>query len=69
MTPSKIQGLGITQQWPTTSWKATGYVEGIGWLEAWDTSLVAALEALQALAARRVAELAEREGEDQDKAS
>jgi hypothetical protein len=30
MTPSKIQALGITQQWSTTSWKASGYVEGIG---------------------------------------
>jgi hypothetical protein len=53
MTPPTIQALGITQPWPTTSWKATGDVEGIGWLEAWGTSLVTALEALQALAARR----------------
>jgi hypothetical protein len=58
MTPPPIQALGITQQWPTTRWKATGYVDGIGWLEAWGTSLITALEALQALATRRVAEAA-----------
>ena len=69
MTPPKIQGLGVTQEGSPTRWKATGYVEGIGWLEAWGTSLVAAMEALQALAAQRVAEQAEREAEDQDEAS
>jgi hypothetical protein len=53
MTPPTIQALGITQEWSTTSWKATGYVDGIGWLEAWGLSLVAALEALQALATPR----------------
>ena len=36
-----------------TKREATGYVEGIGWLEAWGTSLITALEALQALAAQR----------------
>jgi hypothetical protein len=56
MTPPKIQALGITQQWSTTSWKATGYVEGIGWLEAWGTSLIDAMEKLQALATQWVAE-------------
>jgi hypothetical protein len=56
MTPPKIQALGITREWAGTSWKATGYVEGIGWLAAWGSSMVAALEALQALAAQRVAE-------------
>jgi len=35
---------------------ARGYVKGLGWLDARGTSLVAALEALQALAAQRVAE-------------
>jgi hypothetical protein len=50
MTPPKIQALGITQEWSGTSWKATGYVEGIGWLAAWGTSLPAALVARQALA-------------------
>jgi hypothetical protein len=64
MTPPTIQALGITQEWSGTHWKATGYVEGIGWLEAWGTSLVTALEALQALAARRVAEQAEGKAED-----
>jgi hypothetical protein len=53
----------------TTSWKATGYVEGVGWLEAWGTSLITALEALQALATPRVAEQAEMEAEDQDETS
>jgi hypothetical protein len=62
MTPPTIQALGITQQWPTTRWKATGYVDGLGWLEAWGPNLVTALEALQALAA-------EREAEDPDEAS
>jgi hypothetical protein len=56
MTPSKIQALGITQEGAPTRWKATGYVEGISWLEAWGTSLIAAMEALQALAAHRVTE-------------
>jgi hypothetical protein len=69
MTPPTIQALGITQEGAVTRWKATGYVEGIGWLEAWGTSLVAAMEALQALATRRVAEQAEREAEDPDAAS
>jgi hypothetical protein len=54
MTAPKIQALGITQQWSTTSWKVTGYVDGVGWLEAWGTSLVDAMEALQALAAQRI---------------
>jgi hypothetical protein len=58
MTPPTIQALGITQEWSTTRWKATGYVAGIGWLEAWGTSLITAWEALQALAAQRVAETA-----------
>jgi hypothetical protein len=56
MTTPKIKGLGITQEWSTTRWRATGYVDGIGWLEAWGTSLIGAMEALQALAAERVAE-------------
>jgi hypothetical protein len=46
----------IVEEGSPTRWKATGYVEGVGWLEAWGTSLVAAMEALQALAAQRVAE-------------
>jgi hypothetical protein len=43
-------------------------VDGIGWLEAWGTSLITAMEALQALAAERVAEQAEREAKDPDEA-
>jgi hypothetical protein len=39
-----------------TRWKATGYVEGVGWLEAWGESLIEAMEALQALAGQRMAE-------------
>jgi hypothetical protein len=58
MTTPTIQALGITQHWSPTNWKATGYVEGVGWLEAWGTSLITAMEALQALAAERVAEQA-----------
>jgi hypothetical protein len=56
MNGPKIQALGVTQQGSATRWKATGYVDGMGWLAAWGTSLINALEALQALAARRVAE-------------
>ena len=56
MTTPKIQALGITQEGAPTRWKATGAVEGIGWLEAWGTSLIDAMEALQALAAERVAQ-------------
>lgn len=31
MTTPQLKGLGITQAWSTTSWKASGYVDGIGW--------------------------------------
>ena len=51
-----IQALGVTQEGSPARWRATGTVEGVGWLEAWGTSLIGALEALQALAAQRVAE-------------
>jgi hypothetical protein len=64
MTPPEIQALGITQEGAPTRWKARGYIEGIGWLEAWGTSLVAAMEALQAVAAQRVAAAAEGVEED-----
>ncbi len=56
MTTPTIQALGITQEGDPTRWKATGYVEDVGWLEAWGTGLVDAMEALQALAAQRVAQ-------------
>jgi hypothetical protein len=69
MTPPKIQALGITQDGWTLRWRAAGYVEGLGWLEAWGPSLITALEALQALATRRVAEQAEGDAEAQDTAS
>jgi hypothetical protein len=45
----KIQRLGLTQDDSPTRWQATGYVEGVGWLEAWGTSLLDAMNALQAL--------------------
>ena len=69
MTPPKIQALGVIQDLWTLRWHATGSVAGIGWLEAWGPSLISALAALQALAARRVAEQAEIEAEDQGEAS
>jgi hypothetical protein len=46
MTPPKIQALGVTQEWAGTRWKATGDVEGVGWLAASRTSLITAMEAL-----------------------
>ena len=59
MNSPKIEALGITQEGAKTRWRATGYVDGIGWLEAWGTSLVDAMEALQALATQRVDEHAQ----------
>jgi hypothetical protein len=59
MTPPKIEALGIRQRWSPTDWQASGYVEGIGWLEAYGRSLIEAMEALQKLAAQRVAEASE----------
>jgi hypothetical protein len=50
MTTSKIRGLGIVQDGSPTRWKASGDVEGIRWLEAWGTSLIDALKALEARA-------------------
>jgi hypothetical protein len=58
MNTPKIRALGIVQDGSPTRWKATGDVEGIGWLEAWGTSLVDALMALQA----RAAEMAREQG-------
>jgi hypothetical protein len=55
MTTPKIQALGITQEGAATRWNSTGYVTGVGWLEAWGTSLIAAMEELQALAAQQIA--------------
>jgi hypothetical protein len=56
MTLPKIHALGITQEGAPTRSKATGYIEGIGWLTARGKSLINAMEALQALATERVAE-------------
>lgn len=56
MNPPKIRGLKIVQEGSPTRWKATGEVEGIGWLEAWGTSLVDALTALQTCAAEMARE-------------
>jgi hypothetical protein len=56
MTTPKMPALGITQEGSATRWWATGYVDGVGWLEAWGTSLIGAMEVLQALAAQRVAQ-------------
>jgi hypothetical protein len=56
MNPPELQALGITQGSFSGRWQARGYIEGLGWLEAWAESLVAAMEALQKLAAQRVAE-------------
>jgi hypothetical protein len=64
MPPPTIQGLGLVQDCWTLRWRATGSVEGLGWLEAWGPSLIGALAAWQALAARRVAEAAELKEED-----
>jgi hypothetical protein len=61
MNTPKIQGLGIVQDGFTMRWKATGKIEGVGWLEAWGATLVEAMEALQALAARLVAEKRQQE--------
>jgi hypothetical protein len=57
MTTPKIQALGIVQDPWSRRWKARGYVDGVGWLDAWGTSLIEAMEALQALAIERVARI------------
>jgi hypothetical protein len=69
MTLPTMQALGVTQEGAPTRWHATGYVDGLGWLEAWGRSLITAMEALHALATQRVAEQAEPEAEDPDEAS
>jgi len=61
MNTLKIHGLGIVQDGSPTRWEATGYVGGIGWLEARGTTLVEAMEALQARVAKIVAEQATEE--------
>jgi hypothetical protein len=59
MNTPKIQALGITQEGVATRWKATGYVAGVGWIEAWGTTLIDAMEALQVLSAQQVAQRGE----------
>jgi hypothetical protein len=56
MSTPKIHGLGITQDGFTMRWKASGDVEGVGWLEAWGDTLLEAMETLRRHAAERVAE-------------
>jgi hypothetical protein len=56
MNTPTIQALGITQEGDPTRWRARGYVDELGWLEAWGKSLIDAMEALQVLAAQRIAE-------------
>jgi hypothetical protein len=34
MNTPKIKGLGITPHWSSTRWKATGDVDGVGWLRS-----------------------------------
>jgi hypothetical protein len=63
MTTPRIQALGIVQDPWSMRWQASGHVEGLGWLEVWGPTLVAAMEALQALAE---AQLAEQEGTHQE---
>jgi hypothetical protein len=55
MTTPTIQALGITQEGPRRAGKPPAL--SMAWaVEAWGTSLIEAMEALQALTARRVAE-------------
>jgi hypothetical protein len=56
MNTPEIRALGIVQDSFTQRWKARGEVEGVGWLEAWGSALVEAMEALQAKARRVTAE-------------
>jgi hypothetical protein len=56
MTTPKIQALSIVQNPHSMRWKASGYVDGVGWLEARGRTLIEAMETLQALAAERVAQ-------------
>jgi hypothetical protein len=62
MTTPKMQALGITQEGSATRWRAMGYVDGVGWLHACGQTLIAAMEALQAKAKKRVAAQANQAG-------
>jgi hypothetical protein len=61
MTAPKIEALGISQDGSPHRWKASGHVEGVGWLEVWGPTLIAVMEALQALAEARLAVREEKE--------
>jgi hypothetical protein len=56
----KIRGLGIIQDGFTMRWKASGDVEGIGWLETYGDTLLEAMEALQ----RRAAEMVDHQAQE-----
>jgi hypothetical protein len=56
MRTPNIRGLGVVQDSFTMRWKATGEVEDISWLEAWGSTMVEALEALQTRVATLMAE-------------
>jgi hypothetical protein len=57
----KVQALGIVQDGPPHRWKATGFVEGIGWLEARGTTMMEAMDALHARVEKVVKEKATEE--------
>ena len=61
MTPPTIHALGIVQDPWSRRWHASGHVEGVGWLEVWGPTLIAVMEALQALAEARLAVREEKE--------
>jgi hypothetical protein len=42
--------VGRSQRWTARCSKATGNVDGAGWLEAWGATLIAVKETLQARA-------------------
>jgi hypothetical protein len=58
----RTRALGVVYEPMWQRWRASGDVEGIGWLEAWGRTLIEAMEAWQAKAAKRVAE-EERKGD------
>jgi hypothetical protein len=59
--PPTIQALGIVQEGYRDRGKASGFVEGLGWLEARGTSMFGAMEALQARVAKILSEKAREE--------
>jgi hypothetical protein len=63
MSTPKIRALGIIQDGLTMRRKAAGDVEVVGWLEAWGTMLIEAMEALQKEAYRITTKDGEREAQ------